>query len=93
MRLPRPTPPPPSWIAWLVPWFAEKWAMLRGYKDPPLFNFSRFKFMALNLDFSIQKAKLELGWLPRYSFQDAIEETLAWYKTNPVVDKQGTVIA
>ncbi|MFO0965862.1 MAG: NAD-dependent epimerase/dehydratase family protein [Gemmataceae bacterium] len=93
MGLPRPTRTPPYWIAWLVTWCAEKWARLRGRKDPPLFNFSRFKFMALNLDFSIEKAKLELGWLPRYSFQDAMEETLAWYKTNPVVDKQGTVIA
>jgi nucleoside-diphosphate-sugar epimerase len=83
MNLPRPQRTPPYWLAWAVTWCCEKLARLRGAKQAPLFNFTRFKFMALNLDFSIEKAKLELGYLPRVSFDDAIHETMAWYKNQP----------
>lgn len=35
--------------------------------------------ICLKLD--INKAKRELGWLPRYTFQKAVSETVKWYKT------------
>ncbi len=82
MGLERPSLTPPYWLAWLVTWCSEKIAKLRGAKEAPNFNFTRLKFMALNLDFSIEKAKMELGYLPRVSFDDAIYETMAWYKQN-----------
>lgn len=82
LNLRRPTRTPPLWVAWLITRMCEKWARLRGKKDAPLFNLARYKFMALNLDFSIEKAKMDLGYLPRYSFKDAMDETLAWFKTN-----------
>ena len=44
------------------------------------FNFTRLKFMGLNLDYSIDKAKRELGYHPRFSFADGMAETMAWYK-------------
>lgn len=81
LGLPRPSLTPPYWLAWLVTWMSEKSARLRGAREAPYFNFVRFKFMALNLDFSIEKAKLELGYLPRVRFEDAMYETMAWYKT------------
>jgi nucleoside-diphosphate-sugar epimerase len=80
MDLPRPTRTPPYWLGWIVTWCCEKFARLRGARQAPLFNFTRWKFMALNLDFSIEKAKRELGYLPRVRFDDAIHETMAWYK-------------
>ena len=55
---------------------------MRGAKESPRFNFTALKFLGLNLDFSIEKAKRELGYRPRVNFADAISETLDWYKRN-----------
>ncbi|MBI3407881.1 MAG: NAD-dependent epimerase/dehydratase family protein [Planctomycetes bacterium] len=82
MELPRPTLTPPYWLAWLVTWCCDRAARLRGAKEAPTFSFPRLKFMGLNLDFSIEKAKMDLGYLPRVRFEDAIFETMAWYKEN-----------
>ena len=78
--LPHPTRTPPLWLAWFVTLCSEKLAKLRGAKEAPLFNYTRLKFMGYNLDFSIEKAKRELGYHPRASFEQAIGETMDWYK-------------
>jgi len=80
MGLPHPHLMPPYWLAWLVTWCAEALARLRGTTEAPRFNFTRLKFLGLNLDFSIEKAQRELGYRPRYSFDDAMVETMDWYK-------------
>ena len=80
MGLPHPTRTPPLWLAWTVTWCAEKLAKLRGAKKAPLFNFPRLKFIGYNLDFSIDKARRELGYNPRVKFADAMSETMDWYK-------------
>jgi nucleoside-diphosphate-sugar epimerase len=82
MGLPHPHLTPPLWLAWAVTWFYEKAARLRGAKEAPIFNFTRLKFLGLNLDFSIDKARRELGYNPRVSFDDAMQETMAWYRAN-----------
>jgi len=84
MDLPYPTRKPPLWLAWTVTWCADRLARLRGAKEAPMFNFTRLKFMGYNLDFSIQKAMDVLGYRPRVRFEDAMSETLAWYKNNYV---------
>jgi nucleoside-diphosphate-sugar epimerase len=81
MNLPHPTRTPPLWLAYAVTWCSEKLAHLRGAKEAPLFNFTRLKFMGLNLEFSIEKAKRELGYQPRVSFADGMAETMEWYRT------------
>lgn len=81
MGLPHPHLMPPYWLAYAVMWTAEKMARLRGAKQAPRFNWTTFKFLALNLDFSIEKARRELGYHPRVSFDDALAETMAWYKS------------
>ena len=83
MGLPHPTRTPPLWLAWMVTWCAEKLAKLKGAKKAPLFNFPRLKFIGFNLDFSIQKAMDDLGYRPRVQFEEAIGETMDWYKKNP----------
>jgi nucleoside-diphosphate-sugar epimerase len=80
MGLPHPHRRPPYWLAWLTTWCSETAAKLRGQKDPPAFNFTRLKFLGLNLDFSIDKARRDLGYRPRHSFADAMAETMDWYK-------------
>ena len=51
-------------------------AKLRGMKRPPLLTRATLKFMTLNLDFSIAKAKRVLGYAPRVDFQDGIRPAL-----------------
>lgn len=54
-----------------------------GFTKPPLLTKPRFKFMALNLEYSIAKAKRELGYAPTVDFQDGIKIAL-----DPYVPKQ-----
>jgi nucleoside-diphosphate-sugar epimerase len=80
--LPRPWRRPPLWLAWAVTWCIDRVARLRGRATAPRFNLTAFKFLAYNLDFSIEKARRELDYNPRVGFEDAMNETLAWYKEN-----------
>ena len=57
MGLPHPTMMPPLWMARIMTWTVETWAKLHGDKEAPLFTKARLKFMGLNLDFSIDKAR------------------------------------
>ena len=82
LGLPRPTLMPPYWAGWLLTWFSETFAKLRGAKETPAFNFTRLKFLGLNLDFSIEKARAQLGYSPRVRFDDAMAETLAWQRAH-----------
>src|SRR5262249_18044564 len=82
MGLPRPTRTPPLWLARILTWASETGARLRGAREAPTFTWARLKFLGLNLDFSIEKARRELGYRPRYRFDDAIAETMAYYKDN-----------
>lgn len=83
LGLPHPHLKPPYWLAKLVARCCEGWARMRGYAEAPRFNMTSFKFLAMNLDFSIEKAIRELGYHPRVKFDDAIAETMAWYKPAP----------
>jgi nucleoside-diphosphate-sugar epimerase len=73
---------PPLWLAKIVANVMESRARRKGaVKAPPLTQ-ARLKFLGLNLDFSIEKAKRELGYRPRFTFEQGMQETLAWYKQN-----------
>jgi nucleoside-diphosphate-sugar epimerase len=84
MGLPHPHLMPPYWLAFLVTWCIDKAARLRGVNRAPEINFTRLKFLGLNLDFSIEKARTELGYRPRWPFDDGMVETLDWYKKRQV---------
>ena len=51
-------------------------AVMRGRQTPPLLTRAQIKFMTLNLDFSIAKAKRLLGYRPRVDFRDGIVAAL-----------------
>ena len=55
----------------------------KGAQEAPRLTQARVKFLGLNLDFSIDKAKRELGYQPRTPFAEAIRETMAWYRRHP----------
>jgi nucleoside-diphosphate-sugar epimerase len=80
LGLPRPTGTPPLWAASILTRLVEGWARLRGATEAPAFTRARLKFIGYNLDFSIEKARQELGYRPRFSFEDGMYRTMTWYK-------------
>ncbi len=58
--------------------------MLRRRRRHRSSTFPRLKFIGYNLDFSIDKAKSDLGYRPRVNFEEAIGETMDWYKKNNI---------
>jgi nucleoside-diphosphate-sugar epimerase len=81
--VPRPRPVwVPLWLARIIAWHMERDARRRNSPRAPRLTQGRLKLLGLNLDFSIEKAKRELGYRPRYSFDEGMRETVAWYKQN-----------
>jgi len=68
----------PMWLARPLAAWMESGARKRGDKEPPLLTQARVKFLGLNLDFSIAKARRVLGYNPRFSFEAGMRETVAW---------------
>jgi UDP-N-acetylglucosamine 4-epimerase len=40
--------------------------------------------------YSIEKAKSELGYSPKYSLEEGLKETIQWYRDNRIVTRNGT---
>lgn len=55
------------------------WKLL-GKKEAPLLSNARIKFLGLNLDFCIDKARRELEYAPAIDFQDGMKQTMDWYR-------------
>ncbi|MEX2171886.1 MAG: NAD-dependent epimerase/dehydratase family protein [Pirellulales bacterium] len=68
----------PEWVAQLAVGPIEWLAKARGATEAPLLTGARIKFMTLNLDFSIAKAKRLLGYQPRVDFREGIVEALEY---------------
>jgi nucleoside-diphosphate-sugar epimerase len=66
----------PLGLAKFLATVVEGVAKLRGAKNPPLINKARYKFLGLNLDYSIDKARKVLGYQPPYGFDEAIERAM-----------------
>lgn len=83
LDLPGPKPVSlPLFVARLMAWWMERDARKKGAAKAPRLTQARLKFLGLNLDFSIDKAKRELGYQPRVSFDEGIRQTVAWYREN-----------
>ena len=59
----------------------EGLAKLRGAPNAPFITRARLKFLAQNLDFSIDKAKRLLGYEPRVDFREGMSEALDWARS------------
>lgn len=75
-----PTRSVPLWLARILATIMEKRARRKGAREAPRLTQARLKFLGLNLDYSIERARKELGYRPRVSFAKAIEETMASYR-------------
>lgn len=79
------TRPVPMFVAQGLAKILESTYRLLGKKEAPILNSARIKFLGLNLDFCIDKARRELGYAPKMDFKDAMGETMAWFKSEGVV--------
>jgi nucleoside-diphosphate-sugar epimerase len=66
----------PEWLARLLVGPIERIAKRRGATEAPLLTGARIKFMTLNLDYSIAKAKRVLGYAPKVDFHEGMIEAL-----------------
>jgi nucleoside-diphosphate-sugar epimerase len=66
----------PEFIPRLLVGPIERIAKLRGRQDSPFLTRAQIKFMTLNLDYSIAKAKRVLGYSPRVDFRDGVRVAL-----------------
>ena len=67
----------PLWLARLLAELMERRARRRGATEPPLVNKARYKFLGLNLDYSIDKARRVLGYDPPYTTEQGLAAALA----------------
>ena len=69
-KIPRPIA---LWLAKLM----ERRARRKKATEPPLINMARYKFLGLNLDYSIAKARKQLGYKPPYTTEQGLERAVA----------------
>jgi nucleoside-diphosphate-sugar epimerase len=82
----------PEWLGRLLVGPVETIARLRGRETPPFLTRAQIKFMTLNLEFSIAKAKRVLGYRPRVDFRDGIVAALD-YATGKKSSREATMAA
>jgi nucleoside-diphosphate-sugar epimerase len=82
MGINRPHQRLPRWLAAVVS-RVLRWQLHRAApKGKSWITPAQYKFIQLNLDFSVDKARRELGYQPRVPFDTAMAETMAWYRKN-----------
>ena len=71
-----PTRKIPLWLAWTLAVAMERRARRKNSPVPPLVNKARYKFLGLNLDYSIEKARRVLGYNPAYTTAEGLAEAM-----------------
>jgi nucleoside-diphosphate-sugar epimerase len=82
---PVPTKIVPLGVAKLLAKVLESVWKLLGKKEAPLLSNARIKFLGLNLDYCIDKARRELGYDPQIDYQQAMQETIDWFRTQKML--------
>lgn len=84
MDLPAPTQSKSLWFAEYKALWRDRLHRLIGSNEKPYMSRSKIRLLGYHLDFSIDRAKLELGYLPRFPFSDAMFLTTNWFKQHDV---------
>ena len=75
---PVPTKNVPLGVAKVLAKLMESTWRLLDKEDAPLLNNARIKFLGLNLDFSIEKAKRELSYEPKVDYDTGMMAAIGW---------------
>ena len=81
LGLPKPGGSLPMFVARGLATGVEAWAKMLGWKDAPRVTRAKVKFLGLNLDFSIARARTVLGYDPQVSFEVGMREATDWYRS------------
>ncbi len=73
----------PLWLAWTMAVLLERRAKRLKSDTPPLVNKARYKFLGLNLDYSIEKARKILGYVPPFTTEQGLIAAMADLQTKP----------
>ena len=76
--LEEPTKSVPLGVAKVLATLMEGTWKLLGKQEAPLLSGARIKFLGLNLDFDIGKARRELGYQPAVEFAEGMGQTIQW---------------
>jgi nucleoside-diphosphate-sugar epimerase len=87
--LAEPTKSVPLGVAKILATAMEATWKLLGKQEAPLLSGARIKFLGLNLDFDIGKARRELGYEPSVDFVEGMERTMSWYRESTASDAPG----
>jgi nucleoside-diphosphate-sugar epimerase len=85
-NLPMPTRKVPPAVAVVGCYASEYGARLLRVKKAPMMNISRLRFLYYNQYYSIDKARRELGYAPRFSYREGLPITIAWATGEPVTE-------
>ncbi len=80
--LPKPVKHVPLGVAKTMAKVIEGFARMRGAKKAPILTQARIKFLGLNLGFSCEKLKKELGYKPTVQFADGMPAAVKWVLEN-----------
>ena len=72
-----PTKKIPLWLARFLANAMERRAKRIGATEPPLVNKARYKFLGLNLDYSIEKARKVLGYEPPFTTEQGLKAAMS----------------
>ena len=61
------------------------WKLL-GKKEAPILSNARIKFLGLNLDYCIDKAKRELDYQPHVDFSNGMKQTVEWFRSQKRIE-------
>ena len=78
--LPRPSRKVPMPVAKTVCAASEFAGKLFGFE--PTLTSAKIKFMGYNLDYSIDRAKRELGYAPKVGFDEGMQKAIDWLKSS-----------
>ncbi len=81
--LPAPRRHIPRWLAKVAATLLERRARRLQATEPPLVNKARYKFNALNLDYSIAKARRVLGYHPPFTTEQGLTAAMADLAARP----------
>ncbi|MCL5028347.1 MAG: NAD-dependent epimerase/dehydratase family protein [Bacteroidetes bacterium] len=72
----------PKFIIYPPAFFIELFYTVFRFKNPPPVSRARVNIFYDNIEYSDKKLKKLLGFVPDYSFEQSIENTINWYKGN-----------
>ncbi len=73
----------PLWLGRFLATVLERRAIRQQSTTPPLVNKARYKFLGLNLDYSIEKAKTKLGYVPPFTTDAGLVAAMADLTARP----------